>query len=48
MHAEQLVEDAVYELADKAPSETVAQLLEIAANINTVALEIEKSQARLQ
>ncbi|MFC6639106.1 hypothetical protein GV827_08430 [Sulfitobacter sp. JBTF-M27] len=46
--AEQLVEVSVYELADKLPSEMIGQLVNIAAGIKEVALEIERYFVRAQ
>lgn len=45
--AEQLVEDAVYDLADKVDSETVSRLVVIAAEIKQVMLEVEREANRI-
>lgn len=45
--AEQLVEDAVYDLADKVDSETVSRLVVIAAEIKQVMLEVEREANRV-
>ena len=45
--AEQLVENAVYDLADKVDSETVSRLVVIAAEIKQVMLEVEREANRI-